>query len=46
MLCLTASSSKLTARGYVHNVIKDPQWYAVQESDTTMLPNAAALFEQ
>ena len=26
-----------------HNAIKDPHWYAVQVSDTTMLPMAASL---
>ena len=26
-----------------HNAIKDPQWYAVQGSDTTMMPIAASL---
>ena len=25
------------------NAIKDPQWYAVQGSDTTMMPIAASL---
>ena len=24
------------------NTIKDPHWYAVQESDTTMMPRAAS----
>ena len=28
------------------NVIKDSQWYAVQVSDTTMMPIAASLFGQ
>ena len=28
---------------YIYNTIKDPQWYAVQGSDTTMLPRAASL---
>ncbi len=32
--------------GFSHNTIKVPQWYAVQGSDTTMLPIAAALFGQ
>ena len=26
--------------GQSHNTIKDPQWYAVQGSDTTMMTNA------
>ena len=26
-----------------HNTIKDPHWYDVQGSDTTMLPRAASL---
>ena len=25
----------------IYNTTKDPQWYAVQESDTTMMPNAS-----
>ena len=29
-----------------YNAIKDPQWYVVQESDTTMLPIAASLAGQ
>ena len=29
-----------------HNAIKDPQWYIVQVSDTTMMPMAASLPEQ
>ncbi len=27
-----------------YNAIKDPQWYAVKGSDTTMLPMAASSF--
>jgi len=27
----------------VYNAMKDPHWYAVQESDTRMLPMAASL---
>ena len=30
----------------IYNTIKDPHWYAVQGSDTTMLPIAASLFGQ
>ena len=39
-----ARHQKLLRRSY--NLIKDPQWYAVQVSDTTMLPRAASLFGQ
>ena len=28
-----------------YNAIKDPNWYAVQVSDTTMLTKAASLFK-
>ena len=28
---------------FLHNTIKDPHWYGVQESDTTMLTTAASL---
>ena len=28
------------------NTIKDPYWYTVQGSDTTMMPIAASLFVQ
>ena len=28
---------------FLHNTIKDPHWYAVQGSDTTMMPRAASL---
>ena len=31
---------------FIENTIKDPQRYAVQECDATMLPNAAASFGQ
>ncbi len=27
----------------IYNTIKDPQWYAVQEGDATMIPIAASL---
>ena len=27
----------------IYNTIKDPQWYVVQGSDTTMMPIAASL---
>ena len=30
----------------LQNAIKDPQWYVVQVSDTTMLPIAASLCGQ
>ena len=51
VLCrfFTARSSWLVARGsqlYQQNVMKDPHWYAVQGSDTTMLTKAVALFGQ
>ena len=26
---------------FAHNTIKDPQWYSVQVSDTTMMPRAS-----
>ena len=29
--------------GLYQNAIKEPQWYAVQESDTTMKPKAVSL---
>ena len=29
--------------GKTYNVIKDPHWYAVQGSDTTIMPIAASL---
>ena len=31
---------------YQHNAMKDPHRYAVQVSDTTILPGAASLFGQ
>ena len=31
---------------FIENTIKDPQRYAVQEGDATMLPKAAASFGQ
>ena len=30
----------------IYNAIKDPLWYTVQVSDTTMFTNAASLFGQ
>ena len=35
-----------TTKPGVQNAMKDPHWYAVQESDTRMLPGAASLCGQ
>ena len=35
---------KKTTKPGVQNAMKDPHWYAVQESDTRMLPGAASLY--
>ena len=41
MLCFSAHCAKLAANTY--NANKDPQCFAVQVSDTTMLPKAVFL---
>ena len=49
VLCRFFHSSKLMAHAsqlHQQNVMKDPHWYAVQGSDTTMLTKDVDLFGQ
>ena len=46
MLFWFSKATKKTLCYFIYNAINDPHRYAVQESDTTMMPRAASLFGQ